>query len=191
MARGTTRNGRTATVLALVAVGMVGMSFAAVPLYRLFCQVTGYGGTTQVAEVLPDEIFDRVIKIRFNADKETDLPWYFRPAQREVSLRVGESGIAFYRAQNLGDERITGTAVYNVTPLKVGPYFAKIDCFCFTEQVLEPGAEADLPVTFFIDPAIMDDADMDDVKVITLSYTFYRRVGDVTLAENTAQDIPE
>ncbi len=191
MARGTTRNRRTAAVLALVAVGMVGMSFAAVPLYRLFCQVTGYGGTTQVAEVLPDKIFDRVIKIRFNADKETDLPWHFQPAQREVSLRVGESGLAFYRARNLGDERIMGTAVYNVTPLKVGPYFAKIDCFCFTEQVLEPGAEADLAVTFFIDPAIMEDADMDDDKVITLSYTFYRGTEDITLAENTTQDIPE
>ncbi|MFQ5533944.1 MAG: cytochrome c oxidase assembly protein [Sphingomonadales bacterium] len=179
------RNRGTAIVLGLTVVAMIGLSYAAVPLYRLFCQVTGYGGTTQVAQASPDRIYDRAIKIRFNADKARDLPWVFKPAQKEVTVQVGENALAYYHAQNRGVERITGTAIYNVTPLKAGPYFSKIDCFCFTEQTLEPGQTAELPVSFFVDPEILDDPDLDDVGTITLSYSFYRQTeadGEPTVA---------
>lgn len=165
-------------LVALVGVGtvalMVGASFAAVPLYRLFCQVTGYGGTTQQAEALPERVVDRVITVRFNADRMPDLPWNFRPEQVKVQVKVGEQGLAFYEAENLTDRPITGQAAYNVTPEKAGRYFSKIACFCFDEQTLSANQRVDMPVSFFIDPAIMDDRNMDDVKTITLSYTFFR-----------------
>ncbi len=167
--------------LAAVAVGMVGAAYAAVPLYPLFCQVTGYGGTPGVAAGAPLTVGERVIGVRFNADTQSQLPWRFRPAQGEIAVRVGESALAFYRAENLSEEPLVGTATYNVTPLKAGAYFTKIDCFCFTkidcfcftEQFLGPRASADLPVTFYIDPAIEDDRNMDDVHTITLSYMFF------------------
>jgi cytochrome c oxidase assembly protein subunit 11 len=161
-------------LLSAVVAGMVGLTFAAVPLYRLFCQVTGYGGTTQVAQVLPEEVGERIVKVRFNADVDAHLPWTFAPAQVEVALRVGEVGMAFYRARNLTGKAITGAAVFNVTPLKAGQYFNKVQCFCFDEQRLEPGQSVDMPVTFFVDPAIDDDPNLDDVRTITLSYTFFR-----------------
>jgi cytochrome c oxidase assembly protein subunit 11 len=128
------KNGAVAILLFGVVSGMVGLSFAAVPLYRLFCQVTGYGGTTQVAEALPDQVGERIFTVRFNADLNQDMPWRFQPKQREVTLRVGEPGLAFYQAENLATAPVTGTATFNVTPLKVGPYFSKVDCFCFEEQ---------------------------------------------------------
>jgi cytochrome c oxidase assembly protein subunit 11 len=168
------RNGATALVLALVVVGMVGVAYAAVPLYRLFCQVTGYGGTTQTADATPEVILDRSMTVRFNADVARGMPWRFRPAQLALETRIGETQLAFYRATNDTDETIAGHAVFNVTPLKAGIYFAKIDCFCFTEQVLRPGESADMPVSFFIDPEIADDPSLDDVGTITLSYTFFR-----------------
>ncbi len=152
---------------------MVGLAFASVPLYQLFCQVTGYGGTTRIAEALPEAVGERVIKVRFNADLAAGLPWAFQPEQRQVTLRVGEQGLAFFRAENLSDRPIVGTASFNVTPLKAGPYFNKIDCFCFTEQRLAPGESAQLPVSYFIDPAISDDPNLADVMTITLSYTFF------------------
>lgn len=173
-ARSGARNRRTAAVLAVVAIGMVGVSFAAVPLYRLFCQVTGFGGTTQVADRGSGEMFDRVITVRFNADIAGDLPWRFKPAQTEIAVRVGENAQAFYLARNLSPESVTGSAVFNVTPPLMGAYFAKIECFCFTEQTLAPGESARMGVSFFIDPAIMDDPDLDGVTEITLSYSFYR-----------------
>jgi cytochrome c oxidase assembly protein subunit 11 len=157
-----------------VVAAMVGLSFAAVPLYRLFCQVTGYGGTTQVSEAPPAEVGERIVKVRFNADVDARLPWNFVPAQVEVALRVGEVGMAFYRARNLTGQPVTGTAVFNVTPLKAGQYFNKVQCFCFDEQRLQPGQSVDMPVTFFVDPAINDDPNLDDVRTITLSYTFFR-----------------
>ena len=171
------RNARTGVVLAGIVAGMVGLSFASVPLYRLFCQVTGYGGTTQVADSAPGAAADRVIEVRFNADVDPQLPWAFRPAQRAISVRVGEPALAYYVAQNLTDRPVVGTAVFNVTPLKAGVYFDKIQCFCFDEQRLEPGQEVDMAVNFFVDPAIMDDRNLDDVKTITLSYTFFRQPG--------------
>jgi len=174
----TGRNRPVAVLLSAVVAGMVGLTFAAVPLYRLFCQVTGYGGTTQVAQVLPEEVGERIVKVRFNADVDAHLPWTFAPAQVEVALHVGEVGMAFYRARNLTGKAITGAAVFNVTPLKAGQYFNKVQCFCFDEQRLEPGQSVDMPVTFFVAPAIDDDPNLDDVRTITLSYTFYRAEDD-------------
>lgn len=172
------RNTRTGVVLAGLAVGMVGLAFASVPLYRLFCQVTGYGGTTQVAAQAPAETIDRTITIRFNADVDPRLPWSFQPNQREIQARVGESKLAFYTARNLSDAPVNGTAVFNVTPLKAGLYFDKVQCFCFDEQRIEAGEEVEMAVSFFVDPAIMDDRNLDEVKTITLSYTFFRAMGD-------------
>lgn len=168
------RNARTGVVLTGVVAGMIGLSFASVPLYRLFCQVTGFGGTTQVAEAAPGAVSERVIKVRFNADTGPGLPWTFKPVQREIALKVGESGLAYYRARNLADVAVTGTSTFNVTPLKAGRYFSKVQCFCFDEQRLEAGQELDMAVSFFVDPAILSDRNLDDVTTITLSYTFFR-----------------
>jgi len=162
-------------ILGGVACGMVGLSFAAVPLYDLFCSVTGFGGTTQTAEAAPDAIGTRVMAVQFNSDVSHDVPWRFKPSQREVELRVGEVGLAFYSATNESENTILGSATFNVTPLKAGYYFTKVDCFCFEEQVLRPGESAELPVTFYIDPEIVNDRDMDDVTTITLSYTFFNQ----------------
>ena len=162
-------------ILGGVACGMVGLSFAAVPLYDLFCSVTGFGGTTQTAEAAPDAIGTRVMAVQFNSDVSHDVPWRFKPSQREVELRVGEVGLAFYSATNESENTILGSATFNVTPLKAGYYFTKVECFCVEEQVLRPGESAELPVTFYIDPEIVNDRDMDDVTTITLSYTFFNQ----------------
>ncbi|HYD30125.1 MAG TPA: cytochrome c oxidase assembly protein [Azospirillaceae bacterium] len=170
------RRRNAVVLLSLVAVvaGMVGLSFAAVPLYSLFCRVTGYGGTTQRAEAAASRVLDRTVTVRFNADVNGDLPWGFQPQQLDMTVRLGETALAFYRAENRSARPVTGTAVFNVTPDKAGPYFSKIACFCFTEQHLEPGQAVDMPVTFFVDPKMADDPGMDDVTSITLSYTFFR-----------------
>ena len=165
----------TALILGGVVCGMVGLSFGAVPLYRLFCQVTGFGGTTQVAEEAPVEIGERVVTVRFNADTARDLPWHFKPEQREMTVRVGEMAMAVYNAQNRSDRALVGTSTFNVTPVKAGAYFNKIECFCFEEQTLAPGERADFPVSFFVDPEIVEDRRLDDVTTITLSYTFFAR----------------
>ncbi len=165
----------TATLLGAAVVAMAGLVWASVPLYQLFCRVTGYAGTTQVAEYEAGEVLDRVVKVRFNADVASELPWTFSPVQREMTVRVGETGMAYYKAVNVSSEPVVGTATYNVTPAKVGPYFSKIECFCFTEQELAPGEEAKFPVTFFVDPEIADDRNLDEVKTVTLSYTFFKK----------------
>ena len=168
------KNARVGVVLFGLVAGMVGLSFAAVPLYRLFCQVTGFGGTPIVVEAGDVEIVGRTVTVRFNADTDRGIPWNFVPAQKEVRLQLGEHGLAFYRATNPTARPVTGTAVFNVTPLKAGQYFSKVECFCFTEQLLEPGQTVDMPVAFYIDPRLNDDPSMADVTTITLSYTFYR-----------------
>jgi cytochrome c oxidase assembly protein subunit 11 len=153
---------------------MTGLSFAAVPLYDLFCRVTGFGGTTQVATALPERVVDRQVRVRFNADVNAQLGWTFRPEVREVTVRPGEPATVLYVAQNTSKAPVVGTATYNVTPEKAGIHFAKIQCFCFTEQLLQPGERIEMPVTFFVDPTIADDPKMGDVTTITLSYTFFR-----------------
>ena len=166
------RRGTAIACVALVA-GMVAMSFAAVPLYRLFCQVTGFGGTTQRAEAVAGPVLDRVMAVRFDANVGDGLPWDFRPVERQVELKVGEQGQAVYRATNRSDRPTTGTATFNVSPPLAGAYFVKIECFCFTEQTLEPGQSVDMPVVFYVDPAIAEDSDVKNLATITLSYTFY------------------
>jgi len=168
------RNGVVLGALVGVVLGMVGLSFAAVPLYGIFCRATGFGGTTQRASQAASHMLDRKIEIRFNTDVNGELPWVFKPNQRSVTLKVGETGMATFHAHNESGTPLVGTAVYNVTPEKAGLYFDKIQCFCFTQQLLRPQESADLPVAFYIDPAIADDRNMDDVSVITLSYTFYK-----------------
>lgn len=167
------RNRRTLVVCVGVVCGMVGLSFASVPLYKVFCAVTGFGGTTQVSAKKSSVVTERNIRVRFDASTNPELPWQFQPVQREVRLKVGENALAFYRARNISERAITGVATFNVTPQKAGQYFNKIDCFCFSEQTLKPGESADMPVTFFVDPTISEDPNLDDVKTITLSYTFF------------------
>ena len=164
----------TLYVLCGTVIGMVGLAFAAVPLYDLFCRTTGFGGTTQTAEFAPEKTGKREMAVRFNADVSSEVPWDFRPVQNEIKLRVGEVGLAFYSATNTSDEVMLGSATFNVTPLKAGIYFNKIDCFCFEEQTLRPGESVEFPVSFFVDPEIVQDRNLDDVKTITLSYTFFK-----------------
>jgi len=169
------RNGRMAFGLFVFVADMVGLSFASVPLYRLFCQVTGYGGTPKTENVAQStRISDRTIKVRFDANTNPKLPWRFKPQQKEVEVRLGEEVLAFYEARNLSDAATTGSATFNVTPFKAAPYFSKIDCFCFTEQTLEAGQSVPMPVQFYVDPDIFDDPGTKEVKTITLSYTFHR-----------------
>ncbi|MGC2857522.1 cytochrome c oxidase assembly protein [Novispirillum sp. DQ9] len=172
-------NARLGLIAAAFAVGMVGLAFAAVPAYQLFCKVTGYGGTPAIgtAGAAAPAVLDRAMTVRFDASINGTLPWRFAPAQGAVTLKVGEQGLAFYQATNTSGEAITGTATFNVTPLKAAKYFTKIDCFCFTEQTLAPGQTVDMPVTFYIDPAIADDPHVAEVGTITLSYTFFRKEG--------------
>ncbi|NGO55162.1 cytochrome c oxidase assembly protein [Mesorhizobium camelthorni] len=170
------RKRRTAAALAGLALAMVGLSFAAVPLYRLFCQVTGYGGTTQVAEAAPTPS-ERRVAVRFDANVAAGMPWAFE-APKPVELALGESGLVAYKARNPTSRPILGTATYNVVPAKAGVYFNKVQCFCFTEQLLMPGEEKEFPVTFFVDPAIEGDPDLKGVTTITLSYTFFDKGTD-------------
>lgn len=164
---------RTAMLLALVGVTMASLSFAAVPFYDWFCRVTGYGGTTSVAAGAPAEVLDRTMTIRFDASKEAGMPWQFVPMQRQMTVRIGEVGLAFYEAYNPTSRVVAGTASYNVTPDMAGGHFTKIDCFCFEMQVLQPGERVQMPVTFYVDPAIVIDPDAQFVREITLSYTFH------------------
>lgn len=152
---------------------MLLLSFASVPLYRLFCQVTGFGGTTQRASTIPTQILDRTLKIRFNADHSRDLHWDFKPEMTEMALKLGQTGLMNYKVHNLSSKPIIGTAIYNVTPSKAGLYFVKVQCFCFEEQTLEAHQETHMPVFFYIDPALNDDPDLKDVTTITLSYSFF------------------
>ncbi|MFA3917493.1 cytochrome c oxidase assembly protein [Ruegeria hyattellae] len=156
-----------------VVVLMGGLAWASVPFYDWFCRVTGFGGVTGVSTAGAETVLDQTIKVRFDASKERDMPWEFTPVEREMELHIGETGLAFYEAYNPTDRPIAGQASYNVTPYTAGGFFDKIDCFCFEEQVLQPGERVQMPVTFFVDPAIVDDRDGKYVHTITLSYTFY------------------
>ena len=165
---------RTVLASAAAIAGMLALTAYSPSLYRLFCEVTGYNGTTQRAAEAPAKAAARTITIQFTAETNPDLPWLFAPAAREMTVKVGEQHLAYYVAENKSGEATTGMAVFNVAPLKVGQYFNKIACFCFDEQTLAAHQRADMPVSFFIDPAILADRNLDDVNTITLSYTFYR-----------------
>jgi len=164
---------KTAAQLACLVVTMGALSFLAVPFYDWFCRTTGFGGATVVAEAAPDVILDQTILVRFDASVAAGMPWEFKPVQRSMEIRFGETGLAFYEAYNPTDRAVAGTASYNVTPDSSGGYFTKIACFCFEEQILQPGERVQMPVTFFVDPGLLTDPDGKYVQQITLSYTFH------------------
>lgn len=176
------KNARTGLIFLAVAIGMLGLGYAAVPLYRLFCQATGFGGTTQVASESDADLAARFalsgstapISIRFDANTAPGVLWNFQPEQLTQNVQIGQRQLAVYTARNESDAPITGTATFNVEPAQAGAYFNKIQCFCFTEQTLQPGQEVRMPVLYFIDPKALDDENMEGVEQITLSYTFHK-----------------
>ncbi len=174
MTRRMSPESKTVAILVGVVVTMGALSWAAVPFYDWFCRVTGFGGTTQVAQSAPDQVLDEVVRVRFDANVDKDMEWTFRPMQTSMELKIGETGLAFYEAVNNSDQPITGTASYNVAPEVSGYYFDKIECFCFTEQTLQPGERIEMPVSFFVDPDLVKDRDAAWIRDITLSYTFHR-----------------
>ncbi len=172
-----TRNGRTVLMSLGAMAVMIALVVGSVPLYQLFCRVTGYGGTTRVALAAPVPSAAGSITVRFDANVVKDVPWRFRPEQASLTVPLGEAGLALFSARNLSDHAVVGSATFNVVPEKAGRYFNKIECFCFTEQRLEPGQHVDLPVQFFVDPAIASDPNTAEITTITLSYTFFRAKG--------------
>lgn len=168
------RHGRLVLRLVAVVLIMGALSWIAVPFYSWFCRVTGFAGTTQVAVAPSETVLDETVRIRFDANVMPGLGWTFRPMQPEMTLRIGETGLAYYEAVNTGDTPLTGTASYNVSPDAAGYFFEKIECFCFTEQTLEPGQRVEMPVTFFVSPEMVKDRDAGHIRDITLSYTFFR-----------------
>ena len=166
-------HGKVATRLVLMVAVMLSLSFLAVPFYDWFCRVTGYGGTTNVAASESETVLDKTIVVRFDASVERGMPWEFKPVQREMEIRIGETGLAFYTATNPTSKRIAGTASFNVAPYSAGSYFSKIECFCFELQVLEPGQSVEMPVSFYVDPEIVNDAEAKHAPALTLSYTFH------------------
>ena len=168
------RNARTAWTMAAVVGGMLGLAYASAPLYDLFCRTTGFGGTPRVAQDAGDRpMLARSVEVRFDSNVDPNLPWRFEPVQRSVRVRLGEEILVHYRATNVSQRPIVGTAAYNITPEPAGPWFNKVQCFCFTEQLLQPGQSIDMPVIFFVDPEMDKDRRYDNVRTITLSYTFY------------------
>ena len=181
---------RRHSILALSLVGlvaaMVGLSFASVPLYRVFCQVTGYGGVPQRAEKAPGEVLDRTVTIRFDGNVASGLPWTFKPEQQTMDVKIGETALAFFKATNNSSVPVSGRAIFNVSPELAGRYFTKIECFCFKQQTLAGGQSVEMPVTFFVDPKIVDDEDTMNMSEITLSYTFYRTDKDAAKATSSS-----
>ena len=191
------KNTRVALMAGTTAIAMVGAAFAAVPLYNLFCQVTGYGGTTTVAVGEAGVILDREMTVLFDANANRQLGWDFRPVQRSMTVRVGETALAYYTATNNSNRPVTGVATFNVAPFKAASYFSKLECFCFTEhsyfsklecfcfteQTLQPGETVQMPVLFFVDPLIDEESRLDDVHTMTLSYTFFESEGDAASAD--------
>ena len=169
------RNRRVRHLMVLLVAAMVGLGFASVPLYRMFCEYTGFDGTTQRATLAeaPGAVVGKVISVRFDGNVSSRLPWTFAPERQTARVAIGARQLAFFNATNAADHAVTGTAAFNVTPSQVGKYFTKIQCFCFTNQTLEAGATMRMPVTYYVDPKILDDPDARDVSEITLSYTFY------------------
>jgi cytochrome c oxidase assembly protein subunit 11 len=186
--------GRTRTPLLLSALAMIMLAgaFASKPLYDAFCRATGYGGTTQRAEAPSGEMLERTVTVRFDANAAPHAPVEFRPLQAHEDLRLGENGMAFFRVANISNQPVTVVATFNVTPFKAGPYFKKVECFCFTEQHLEVGESVEMPVIYYVDPAMADAPRLDDVREITLSYTFFRSLEDAAdQADEAASRPPE
>ena len=181
------RNSKTAAMAVGVVLLMGSLAWASVPMYSWFCRVTGFGGTPLVSDQGSDTVLDQTITIRFDASVDRKMPWKFKPMQREIELKIGETGLAFYEAYNPTDRVIAGSAAYNVTPYEAGGFFTKIDCFCFEEQVLQPGERVQMPVSFYVDPEIVTDRDAKYVHHITLSYTFY----ETDLPDTQASLTPE
>ena len=183
-------NGTIVAVCLTFVVGMLGMAYAAVPLYDMFCKVTGYGGTTQRVEQASSVILDKKIKVRFDANTGPGLPWAFEPVQREIELKIGETVQVMYKARNTSNAEATGQATFNVTPQAAGAYFNKVACFCFTETTLKPGEEMEMPVVFFVDPAIVEPVETKDIHTITLSYTFFphEKTKPVASADKTDEE---
>jgi cytochrome c oxidase assembly protein subunit 11 len=171
----------------LVAAGaMLGAAFAAKPLYDTFCRVTGFGGTTRQATAAPDEVLDRTIEVRFDANVASGVPVRFAPLQTSMKLKIGETALAHFVVENVSDRPVDAVANYNVTPFKAGPYFTKLECFCFTDTRLEPGEKQDMPVVFYVNPLLIEDGH-DDVRTITLSYTFFPAIdGESDAARDAA-----
>lgn len=169
------KNKKVFTLLSIVVVTMVSLAFASVPFYDWFCRVTGFAGTTLTASSGPNVVINKEIKVRFDGSVDRGLEWEFRPVQKEIKLKIGETALAFYEAYNPTDRPIMGTASYNVFPFSAGSFFTKIDCFCFEEQILAPGERVQMPVTFYIDPEIENDRDGKFIEQITLSYTFFEQ----------------
>jgi len=167
------KNNRTLVMLAGAALAMLALGFASKPLYDTFCKITGYGGTTRQADVNTSDIIDRDIRVSFDSNVSNELPWHFVPDVPFVDVKVGQSTLAYYKVTNTSERPVTGIATFNVTPIKAAPYFTKTECFCFTEQTLQPGQTVDFPVIFFVDSLIEEERRNDDVKKITLSYTFF------------------
>ncbi len=173
-----TRNGWMGAGLGVVTAGMLGLAFASVPLYRVFCAVTGYGGTPQIGPELASHQVSQTITVAMNADTSPNLPWAFQPELKQVTMPLGAPQLAFYDGKNLSNHTITGHALYNVTPDVVGKYFHKTECFCFTSQTLRSGEAVQFPVTFWVDPAILQDPETRDLHTVTLSYTFFPSLAD-------------
>ena len=179
------RNGRhnvLGLALAGLVAGMVGLSFAAVPLYQMFCQATGYGGVPRRADASPEKVLDRTMRIRFDANVARGMPWTFEPVEHLIDVRIGDTTLAFFKATNNTARPVSGTATFNVVPEAAGRYFAKIECFCFKQQTLAANASVEMPVTFFVDPKIVEDENTKNITEITLSYTFFRDDKDPGLA---------
>jgi cytochrome c oxidase assembly protein subunit 11 len=179
------KNLRVALMAATVFCAMVGLAYASVPLYRIFCQTTGFGGTTQVASAAPSASVAQTISVRFDANASDNMGWNFRAGQNKMTVKIGEPTMAHYTATNMSSDTVTGTAKFNVTPTSAGIYFNKIQCFCFTKQTLKAGETIDLPVQFFVDPAILDDPDAKSIHEITLSYSFYPTQPDLQASSKT------
>jgi cytochrome c oxidase assembly protein subunit 11 len=184
------RNARLGIAVLAVSGSMLGLAFAMAPLYSIICQKLGWEGTPQRAEAASTNITEIPVNVRFDANTDKRLPWSFHPVEKSVQLNLGETRTIFYRAVNNSDRAITGTATFNVTPEKAGIYFNKVACFCFEQQVLEPGQSVDMGVTFFVDPEMAKDSNTDDVHTITLSYTFYRSLNDGSAEGTSAQADP-
>lgn len=167
-------NGKFIVIIVAVVISMFSLAFFSVPLYRAFCQITGFGGTTQVSSALPETLGTTRMKILFDANTSPELPWKFTPLQHQVDVLTGENKLIFYEAENIGDTAVTGVATFNVTPTTAGIYFNKIQCFCFENQSLNPGEKIIMPVSFFVDPEIENDPETDHIREITLSYTFFK-----------------